>query len=136
VGQLHPAQRRLALIVEDDADLRALIVALFEGSDLELVECETAEAALAIMLLRGREAVMIFSDIRLPGPMDGVDLAHEAKTRWPHLTVVLTSGDGGDRIKHLPAGTVYLPKPWRSLDVFLLAEQAKQSAQRTSPFVR
>ena len=59
--------RRLVLIVEDDAELRALIVALFEDSDLEVVECESAEAALAIMLLRGLDAAMIFSDIRLSG---------------------------------------------------------------------
>ena len=56
MGQTN-TQRRLALIVEDDVDLRALIVALFEDSDLEIVECESAEAALAIMLMRGPEGM-------------------------------------------------------------------------------
>jgi DNA-binding NtrC family response regulator len=135
VGQAN-TQRRLALIVEDDVDLRAFIVALFEDSDLEIVGCESAEAALAIMLLRGPEVLMIFSDIRLSGAMDGVDLAREAKTRWPHLTVVLTSGNGGDRLKHLPPGVIYMPKPWHALDVLTAAENAKSSAQRTSPFGR
>ena len=130
------AQRRLALIVEDDLDLRALIVALFEESDLEIVECESAEAALAVMLIRGLEVVMIFSDIRLPGAMDGVDLAREAKMRWPHLTVVLTSGNGGDRLDHLPPGITYIPKPWHGADVLRAAEQAKSSAQRRTIFRR
>jgi CheY-like chemotaxis protein len=88
------AERRTILIVEDD-ELRAMIVMLFEDSDLEIVSRDSAESALATMLLRGRDVVMIFSDVRLPGAMDGLDLAREAKVRWPHLTVVLTSGNAG-----------------------------------------
>ena len=126
--------RRLVLIVEDDAELRALIVALFEDSDLEVVECESAEAALAVMLLRGLDAAMIFADIRLSGAMDGVDLAREAKMRWPHLTVVLTSGAGGERLQHLPP--IYLSKPWQPLEVLRLAEQAKLSAQQRKIYGR
>jgi CheY-like chemotaxis protein len=128
--------RRLVLIVEDDAELRALIVALFEDSDLEVVECESAEAALAVMLLRGLDAAMIFADIRLSGAMDGVDLAREAKMRWPHLTVVLTSGTGGEHLQHLPPGVIYLSKPWEPLEVLGLAEQAKLSAQQRKIYGR
>src|SRR5262245_43537589 len=88
-------QKPTALIVEDDADLRELSAALIEESELAIIECESAEAALATMLLHGQDVAMIFADIRLPGAMDGVDLAHEVKLRWPHLTVVLTSGNPG-----------------------------------------
>jgi CheY-like chemotaxis protein len=129
-------QRRLALIVEDDFDLRALTVEVLKDSDLEIVECESAEAALAVMLLRGLEAVMIFTDIRLRGTMDGVDLAREAKMRWPHLTVVLTSGNGGGRLDHLPPGVIYLAKPWQPLEVRRVAEQAKAFAQQRSAYGR
>jgi DNA-binding NtrC family response regulator len=115
------------LIVEDDADLRALIVILFEESALEIVECESAEAALATMLMRGRDVAMIFADVRLPGAMDGFDLAREAKVRWPHLTVVLTSGNPGRRIQALPPHVIYLPKPWDSSKVLALAERVKPS---------
>jgi CheY-like chemotaxis protein len=68
-------ERRIILIVEDDSELRRLIVLLFEERGLEIVECDSAESALATMLLRGRDVVMIFSDVRLPGAMDGLDLA-------------------------------------------------------------
>ena len=95
-------RRRVILVVEDDTDIRSLTVALFEDSDLEIIECESAEAALAVMLLRGAETVMIFADIQLAGAMDGVDLAREARMRWPHLTIVLTSGSDGERLQHLP----------------------------------
>jgi CheY-like chemotaxis protein len=129
MGQARPP-RRTALVVEDDAELRWLSATLLEESELDIVECESAEAALAVMLMRGPEVAMIFADIRLPGVMDGVDLAREVKMRWPHLTVVLTSGNPGDRLKQLPPGVLYLPKPWQPLNVLMVAERARLSARR------
>ena len=73
---------------------------------------------------------MIFADIRLPGVMDGVDLAREVKMRWPHLTVILTSGDPGERLHHLPPGVQYMPKPWQPLNVLMVAERARLAARR------
>src|SRR4030088_3508196 len=84
MGQAHP-KRRAVLIVEDDAELRGLSAALLEEGELETIECESAEAALATMLIRGRDIALIFADIRLPGVMDGLDLAREVKMRWPRL---------------------------------------------------
>jgi CheY-like chemotaxis protein len=139
MGQTHPhkaqprgaqPQRRTALIVEDDADLRELSAALLEESELDTIECESAEAALATMLLRGQDVAMIFADIRLPGVMDGVDLAREVKLRWPHLTVILTSGDPGERLHHLPPGVQYMPKPWQPLNVLMVAERARLAGRR------
>jgi CheY-like chemotaxis protein len=128
MGQAQP-KRRTALVVEDDAELRWLTATLLEESELDIVECESAEAALAIMLIRGPDVTMIFADIRLPGVMDGVDLAREVKMRWPHLTVVLTSGNPGERINHLPPGVLYMPKPWQPLNVLMVAERARLSGQ-------
>jgi len=48
------------------------------------------------MLIRGRDVAMIFADIRLPGVMDGIDLAREVRMRWPFLPVILTSGHPRD----------------------------------------
>src|SRR5438105_2789083 len=78
-------KRRAVLIVEDDAELRSLTAALFEDEQLDTIECESAEAALATLLIGGREVAMIFADVRLRGVMDGIDLAREVKnhhTAW------------------------------------------------------
>ena len=90
-------QSRAVLIVEDDAELRSLAAALFEDQQVDTIECESAEAALAVLLMGGREVAMIFADIRLRGVMDGVDLAREVKMRWPLLPVILNSGHPRDR---------------------------------------
>jgi DNA-binding NtrC family response regulator len=63
-------KRRSVLIVEDDAELRSLTAALFEDEQLDTIECESAEAALAVMPMGGQEVAMIFADIRLRGVME------------------------------------------------------------------
>src|SRR5262249_12030012 len=77
--------RRAVLIVEDDAELREFVARLLEDSELDTIGRESAEAALATMLIHGRDVAMIFADIRLPGAMDGIDLAREVRMRWPFL---------------------------------------------------
>ena len=100
-------KRRAVLIVEDDAELRSLMAALFEDEQVETIECESAEAALATMLIGGHEVGMIFADVRLRGVMDGIDLAREVKMRWPLLPVILTSGQPRDRVGELPPGRLH-----------------------------
>jgi DNA-binding NtrC family response regulator len=117
-------KRRAVLIVEDDAELRSLTAALFEDERLETIECESAEAALATLLIGGRDVAMIFADVRLRGVMDGIDLAREVKMRWPLLPVILTSGHPRERVGELPPGVAYMRKPWRPLNVLIAAEQA------------
>jgi CheY-like chemotaxis protein len=94
---------------------------------MDIIECESAEAALAILLIGGREVAMIFADVRLRGVMDGIDLAREVKMRWPLLPVILTLGHPRERVGVLPAGVAYMPKPWQPLNVLIAAEQALAS---------
>ena len=126
MGQLQP-KRRAVLIVEDDPDLRSLTAALLEDENLATIECESAEAALAIMLMGGCNVAMILADVRLRGVMDGVDLAWEVKQRWPFLPMVLTSGHPRERVRELPPGVAYMSKPWQPLNVLMAAERALAS---------
>jgi DNA-binding NtrC family response regulator len=114
--------RRAVLIVEDDAELREFAARLLEDGELDTIECESAEAALATMLIRGREVAMIFADIRLPGVMDGIDLAREVRMRSPFLPVILTSGHPPEG--RLPLGVDFMPKPWQPLNLLVAAKQA------------
>jgi CheY-like chemotaxis protein len=53
---------------------------LLQDEQLDTIECESAEAALAVMLMGERDITMIFADVRLQGVMDGIDLAcHTAR---------------------------------------------------------
>ena len=119
----------IALIVEDDPDVRELAAALLEETALDVVEVESAEAALDCLQERGGEVAMIFADIRLAGMMDGVQLARAACTLWPTIRIVLTSGAASGRLDELPDCVTFMPKPWRGLDVLVEADKAMREPQ-------
>jgi DNA-binding NtrC family response regulator len=118
------SQAPIALIVEDDPDLRVLAAALLEESELRVVECESAEEAISALVRDGDDVALVFADIRLRGLLDGVDLARRVKVLWPQITMIVTSGYAEARPQGLPESVTYMPKPWLALDVLMQAERA------------
>src|SRR5438874_8527914 len=121
--------RPVALIVEDDPLVRELAAALLEESQLRVVECEDAEQAFVSLCKFGEDIALIFADIRLPGLLDGVDLAQRVTVLWPRIKMVVTTGYPGERLEALPDNVVYMPKPWLALDVLMQAEHAADRAR-------
>ncbi|GJD55419.1 Blue-light-activated protein [Methylobacterium dankookense] len=122
-GPSRAPQDRIALVVEDDPEQRALAEALLEETELEVIGCASAEAALRLLQDRGGEVALVFADVRLAGAMDGLQLAHAVATLWPRARLVLTSGHGLER-PDLPREAVFIPKPWRPRDVLAEAQRA------------
>ncbi|WP_457106997.1 response regulator [Methylobacterium sp. P5_C11] len=114
---------RLALVVEDDPEIRALAETLLEETELDVVGCDSAEAALLVLQARGGDVALVFADVRLAGRMDGLQLARAVSTLWPRARLVVTSGHGLSR-PELPAEAVFIAKPWRAFDVLVEAERA------------
>jgi CheY-like chemotaxis protein len=115
--------RRIALVVEDEPQIRALAETLLEETELAVVGCDSAEAALRVLQERGGDVALVFADVRLAGAMDGLQLAHAVATLWPRARLVITSGHGVSR-PDLPPEAVFIQKPWRPLDVLVEAERA------------
>ena len=132
MGSQHSPKPKssIALIVEDDPDLRELAAALLEETDLRVVECEDAEQAMSALVRDGDDVALVFADIRLPGMLNGIDLARRVKVLWPQITMVVTSGYADRRPEALPESVTFLPKPWLALDVLMQAERAAAKAQR------
>ena len=80
-----------ALIVEDNHDVRAVTVSLLEQLGYRTIAVENATAALEV-LDRSPDVSVLFSDVVLPGDMDGLLLARSAKARYAHIPIVLTTG--------------------------------------------
>jgi DNA-binding NtrC family response regulator len=120
--------RPLALVVETDREERALVSTLLEESEMQVIECDSAEAALAVIEHKGDQMAMVFTDQRLAGRMDGVALACDLDAHHPELPVVVISAERSRRIDDLPENVIYLASPWRPLDVLIVAARARRAA--------
>jgi CheY-like chemotaxis protein len=114
----------VALVIEDEPEVRSLAATILEETDLHVVEMESAEEALAFLRDNAHDVAMIFADVRLPGRIDGVDVARTAAASWPWIKVVLTSGAMDHSLDELPDTATFMPKPWRALDVLVQADLA------------
>jgi CheY-like chemotaxis protein len=123
---MEQQRSRVALIVEDDHEVRGLAAALLEESDLTVVETSSAEEALVYLEKHADAVAFLFADVRLPRLRTGVDLARTVGRKWPWIEMVLTSGApiGNDELAKVPREVHYMPKPWRALDVLIAAERA------------
>ena len=112
-------QGEIILVVEDDAEVRLFAVNALRGLGYDPLQAADAETALQV-LATTPEIVLLFTDIIMPGQMDGVKLASEAQRRYPKLRVLYTSGytehaligDG-----HQVEGVDVLLKPYRKADL-------------------
>jgi signal transduction histidine kinase/CheY-like chemotaxis protein len=88
--EIRPAQGEVVLAVEDQPAMRKILVRLLRELGYRVLEADNASAALAI--LERERADLLFTDIIMPGPTTGLDIARIATERWPAMRVVLTSG--------------------------------------------
>jgi CheY-like chemotaxis protein len=104
------SQRQTVLVVDDSADVAEVTSSLFEDLGYETIYRESAEAALKL-LDAGTKIDLVFSDIVMPGTIDGVGLAREIHSRYPDLPVALTTGYS-DAAKAAPSNLRILRKPF------------------------
>ena len=110
------AQRPVVLVVEDDFLLRMDAVDIVRSGGFDAVEAGNADEAIAILEARPTIHV-VFTDIQMPGSMDGLTLAKFVKDRWPPIKIVTTSGRVRIAGDDLPDGGRFIPKPYSPAQV-------------------
>ena len=104
------------LIVEDEFLWRMDSAEVIENAGFEVIQAANADEAIAILTERPNIHV-VFTDIQMPGSMDGLKLARFVRDRWPPIKILATSGLVRVKDDELPAGSVFLPKPYRGAEV-------------------
>ena len=113
---ISEAKRAVILIVEDELLIRLNAVEMIEEAGFEVVEAASADEAIAI--LEGRlDITVVFTDIQMPGSMDGLKLAAAVRDRWPPIMIVATSGHVKLGPGDLPEGSRFLPKPYSPAEI-------------------
>jgi two-component system, response regulator PdtaR len=107
-----PERPLVIVIADDEALVRAAAVDALEDEGFITFEAENAVAALDICKSRPEAVDVLFTDIRMPGPMDGLELAHRVRERWPRIIIIIASGNIFVGRDQLPEGARFLPKPY------------------------
>jgi CheY-like chemotaxis protein len=119
--------------VEDDDEVAALTGEMLATLGYEVTRVENAEAALGA-LAEGRSFGIVFSDVMMPGHLDGIDLSQEIRLRRPGLPVVLTTGHvEAAKQKAEALGLAVLPKPYRLQELETALGDARRQARDISP---
>jgi CheY-like chemotaxis protein len=124
---LFEAKRPVVLIVEDEFLLRMDAVDMIAGAGFEVLEAANADQAIDILESR-RDITVVFTDIQMPGSMDGLKLARAVRGRWPPIKIIATSGHLDVQETDLPEGGRFLPKPYSVVQVTGMLRELTASA--------
>ena len=97
------------LVVEDEVLVRAVVADELRAFGLSVLEASSADEALSYFSA-GVNVDLVFTDIQLPGSLDGLQMAHRLRTEYPSLPIVLTSGNLG--FLGRPGAELFVPKPY------------------------
>jgi CheY-like chemotaxis protein len=115
--------------VEDNAFLRSLIVTLLEDEFVDVADFESADDALIYLREHASHVAALFTDINLPGKLDGLGLASIAAREWPHISLLVTSADVPKPWISLPPNAGFALKPWRPREVLAFVLEASTAVR-------
>ena len=104
------------LIVEDEPLIRIGAVKIIEDAGFEVIEAASADEAIRILEFRS-DVRVVFTDIHMPGSMDGLKLAHAVRNRWPPIKIIVTSGHELIAEQELPEGGRFFAKPYNPIEI-------------------
>jgi CheY-like chemotaxis protein len=128
----RPADPPTVLVVEDDWVINGLLHDILEFEGFQVHAVETADEAWRFLIDGTFKVDLIFADIHLPGPLNGIDLANLAHKRWPDLPIILSSGSRGHQALEPGCNPVFVAKPWHSLDIGAVCRRALAAGVRSS----
>jgi two-component system, response regulator PdtaR len=109
-------RKDVILVVEDDALVRMNTADQIRELGFEVLEAVDADQAIA--LLESTPAItVLFTDIQMPGSMDGLRLAAVVRDRWPPVALLVTSGQLSPSTADMPAGARFIHKPYLPLQI-------------------
>ena len=113
---ISAAKRAVILVVEDDLLIRTDAAQMIAEGEFDVIEAANADEAIAILETR-LDIAVVFTDIQMPGSMDGLKLAAAVRDRWPPIKIIATSGQVMIGRDGLPEGGLFLPKPYSSAQI-------------------
>jgi DNA-binding response OmpR family regulator len=106
------ADPKTVVVAEDEFLIRMMAVDVLTDAEFVVIEAGHAQEALTALRSRPEVIHLLFTDIHMPGPMNGLELAHFVRIAWPHVALLIASGADTPHAAMLPAGSIFLTKPY------------------------
>ena len=107
-----------ALVVDDDALVRMAAADILSDAGFEVFDAEHGDAALELLKTSYDEVDLLFTDVHMPGRLDGCALARKVAVSWPHIAIVVASGDLKLEPGMLPDAARFIAKPFSAQVVY------------------
>ena len=102
----------VVLLVEDELLVRMTAADELEEAGFQVLEAANADVALKVLEARSDEVQVLFTDVDMPGSMDGLALAEQVHSRWPHVLLLISSGYARPSPDEIPDHGRFMPKPY------------------------
>jgi DNA-binding NtrC family response regulator len=116
MGHGFAGQRPVVLVVEDEILLRIDAMAMVEQAGFEAIPASDADEAIRILESRN-DIKAVFTDVQMPGTMNGLKLVRVVRSRWPPVALIVTSGYRNILEADLPDGGRFLSKPYAASQI-------------------
>jgi CheY-like chemotaxis protein len=103
----------VVLVVEDEPLVRMTAADELDEAGFLVLEAKNADEAIAVLEAHSDEVQVLFTDVDMPGSMNGMDLAEQVYQRWPHVLLLISSGYARPHPDEIPDHGHFLPKPYR-----------------------
>ena len=100
------------ILVEDEFLIRMMVAEILLENGYVVIEAGHSDHALATLHARADQIHLLFTDIHMPGQIDGLALAHHCRLHWPWIKTLLSSGRARPLQHHLPEGSRFMAKPY------------------------
>lgn len=100
----------VVLVVKDEPLIRMDLASMIEDAGIDVIEACNADDAIAILEVR-KDITILFTDIEMPGSMDGLKLAFAVRNRWPPISIIIASGRIRPDPHETPPQVQFLRKP-------------------------
>ncbi len=107
-----PSTVPYALVVDSEALILMVASAFLEEAGFRTLSARNGDEALARLAEHGEDVVLLFTGVRMPGSINGFELAHTVTRRWPHIGILVASGGTSPRDGDMPAGARFVRKPF------------------------
>ena len=125
-----------ALVVDDNFVIRIDAMDILEMAGFCVIGADRGHAALALLETHYSDVVLLFTDVQMPGQLDGFALAHKVASSWPHISIVVASGEITPGPGSMPDKARFIAKPFSAELVHAHLQEILPAGQKPEPLAR